>query len=311
MRPATSGSRTRACSRTSLPAQRSAPSSLTDGDPASTPSFSLVTGAGGDDNGSFSIAGITLKTAAAFDYEADTSYSIRVRASDGYGGAVEEVFTIQVTDVVEDLPPTAVDDDATVAEDAAATTIDVLVNDANDDGGPITIDSVTQPDNGTVVIAGDAASVTYEPDLNTCNDPPGTTTDDFTYTLAPGGSTATVAVTVTCVDDPATAGDDAFTVVEDADATALDVLADDADVDSGSLAIVSASDPAHGTVVLTGGSPGAHTGLTYQPDPDYCNDPPGTTTDDFTYTVTGGVTATVIGHRHVCQRRANRRRRHL
>ena len=47
-----------------------------------------------------------------------------------------EVFTIQVTDVVEDLSPTAVDDDATVAEDAAATTIDVLVNDANDDGGP-------------------------------------------------------------------------------------------------------------------------------------------------------------------------------
>ena len=267
--------------------------SITDGDPASTTSFSLVTGAGGDDNGSFSIAGGTLTTAAAFDYEADTSYSIRVRASDGYGGAVEEVFTIQVTDVVEDLPPTAVDDDATVAEDATATTIDVLVNDANDDGGPITIDSVTQPDNGTVVIAGDAASVTYEPDLNTCNDPPGTTTDDFTYTLAPGDSTATVAVTVTCVDDPATAGDDAFTVAEDADATTLDVLADDADVDSGSLAVVSASDPDHGTVVLTGGSPGAHAGLTYQPDPDYCNDPPGTTTDDFTYTVTGGVTATV------------------
>ena len=136
---------------------------------------------------------------------------------------------------------------------------------------------MTQPDNGTLVIAGDAASVTYEPDLNTCNQPPGTTTDDFTYTLAPGESTATVAVIVTCVDDPATAGDDAFTVVEDADATVLDVLADEADVDSASPAIVSASDPAQGTVVLTGGSPGAHAGLTYQPDPDYCNDPPGTT----------------------------------
>ena len=168
--------------------------SITDGDPASTPSFSLVSGTGSDDNAGFSIAGTTLKTAAAFDYEAGTSYSIRVRASDGYGGAIEEVFSITIGDVVEDVPPTAADDEATVAEDAVATTIDVLANDANSDGGPITIDSVTQPDRGTVVIAGDAASVTYKPAANACNDPPGTTTDDFTYTLAPGGSTATVVV---------------------------------------------------------------------------------------------------------------------
>ncbi|MDR6905045.1 hypothetical protein J2X63_000731 [Agromyces sp. 3263] len=267
--------------------------SLTDGDPASTPTFALVAGAGADDNSSFSIAGSTLTTTAAFDYEAKSSYSIRLRGSDGYGGAVEEAFTIQVTDVVEDVPPTAVDDRATIAEDAVASTIDVLANDDNADGGPIAIDSITQPDHGTAVIAGDAASVTYAPDPDVCNDPPGTMTDDFTYTLAPGGSTATVAVTVTCVDDLATASDDAFTVEEDAGATALDVLANDDDPDGGLLAIVSASDPAGGTVVLTGGSPGAHTGLTYQPDPNVCNDPPGTTTDDFAYTVTGGATATV------------------
>ena len=45
--------------------------------------------------------------------------------------------------------------------------------------------------------------------------------------------------------------------------------------------------------MLTGGSPGAHTGLTYEPDPNYCNDPPGTTPDTFTYTLNGGSTATV------------------
>ena len=57
--------------------------------------------------------------------------------------------------------------------------------------------------------------------------------------------------------------------------------------------IASASDPAHGTVALTGGAPGAHTGLTYEPDPDYCNDAPANPTDDFNYTLNGGSTATV------------------
>ena len=48
-----------------------------------------------------------------------------------------------------DAPPTAVDDTATVAEDAAATAIDVLANDTDADGGPIAIGAVTQPANGT------------------------------------------------------------------------------------------------------------------------------------------------------------------
>ena len=43
-------------------------------------------------------------------------------------------------------------------------------------------------------------------------------------------------------------------------------------------------------MVITGGPA---TGLTYQPDPNYCNSPPGATPDTFTYTLTGGSTATV------------------
>ena len=37
-------------------------------------------------------------------------------------------------------------------EDAGATTINVLGNDTDIDGGPKTIASVTQPTNGTVVV---------------------------------------------------------------------------------------------------------------------------------------------------------------
>ena len=89
-----------------------------------------------------------------------------------------------------------------MAEDDPATTIAVLANDENADGGPMTIESATQPANGTVLVATDGLSLTYEPDPGYCND--GSPTDDFTYTLNPGGSSATVAVTVTCVDDAPT-----------------------------------------------------------------------------------------------------------
>ena len=50
-----------------------------------------------------------------------------------------------------DDPPTAVDDTTTVAEDSSATTLSVLANDTDSDGGPKSVDSVTQPANGTVV----------------------------------------------------------------------------------------------------------------------------------------------------------------
>jgi Bacterial cadherin-like domain/Bacterial Ig domain/RTX calcium-binding nonapeptide repeat (4 copies) len=204
--------------------------------------------------------------------------------------------TVSVKVTCPDVAPTAVDDSPTVAEDSAATAIDVLANDTDPDGGPMVIESVSDPANGTVVLTGGSpgahTGLTYQPDPDYCNDPPGTTPDTFTYTLN-GGSTATVSVTVTCVDDPPLAVDDSETVAEDADASAITVLANDVDVDGGPKTIASASDPANGTVVLTGGSPGAHTGLTYQPDPNYCNSQPLGTPDTFSYTVNGGSTATV------------------
>ena len=77
------------------------------------------------------------------------------------------------------------------------------------------------------------------------------------------------------------------TVLVNAAATAVAVLANDSDIDGGPKSIVSASDPTNGTVVITGGG----TGLTYQPDAGYCND--GSPFDTFTYTLNGGSTAMV------------------
>ena len=87
----------------------------------------------------------------------------------------------------------------------------MLANDTDIDGGPIAIDDalVTQPDNGTVVDRTDGADPHLQPDANYCNTQTGGTPDTFTYGLTPAASTATVSVTVTCVDDPPTAVADA------------------------------------------------------------------------------------------------------
>ena len=79
---------------------------------------------------------------------------------------------------------------------------------------------------------------------------------------------------------------DAATVAEDSSANPIDVLANDTD-DGGPKTITEVTQPTNGTVAITGGG----TGLTYTPNPNYCNG--GDPTDDFTYTLNGGSTATV------------------
>jgi VCBS repeat-containing protein len=190
--------------------------------------------------------------------------------------------TVSVTVTCVDDAPVAVNDTATVNEDAGATAIDVFANDTDIDGGPKTITATTSATHGTVAITGGGTGLTYSPDPDYCNSPPGTSLDSFTYTLN-GGSTATVTVTVTCVDDAPVAVDDTATLTEDAGATAIDVLANDTDVDGGPKTITAKTDGSNGTVVITGGG----SGLTYQPAANFCG------SDSFTYTLNGGSTATV------------------
>src|SRR4028118_1037210 len=141
-------------------------------------------------------------------------------------------------------PPTAT---RGVLEAAAAPAINVLANDTDIDGGPKTIASVTQPDNGTVVKAADGSELSYTPDANYCNSNASGDPDSFTYTLN-GGSTATVSVTVTCVDDAPDAANDTKVVLEDAAATAINVLGNDTDIDGGPKTIASVTQPDNGTV---------------------------------------------------------------
>ena len=94
---------------------------------------------------------------------------------------------------------------------------------------------------------------------------------------------------MTCGDDAPVAVDDTATVGEDSGQSSIDVLANDLNGDAGELTIAAATQPANGTVTVAPDN----LSLTYQPDPDYCNEPGAEPTDDFTYTLNGGSEATV------------------
>ena len=129
------------------------------------------------------VTGLTVAYTPDPDYNGNDVFTVTVE--DGKGGSDTAVVSITV-EPVDDMP-VAVADSAT-AEFNMPVIINVLANDTDVDGGPMTVESTSVPGNGTVVINSDH-SVTYTPQ----NDFSGT--DSFTYTLN-GGSSATVTVTV-------------------------------------------------------------------------------------------------------------------
>ena len=155
----------------------------------------------------------------------------------------------------------------------------MLANDSDVEGDTLTIQSVTQGANGSVVDNGDG-TLTYTPN------PDWNGVDTFTYTVSDGAltDTATVTVTVTAVNDAPVAVDDAGSISEDGTST-VGVLANDSDVEGDTLTIQSVTQGANGSVVDNGDGT-----LTYTPNPDWNG------VDTFTYTVSDGAltdTATV------------------
>jgi len=185
-------------------------------------------------------------------------------------GATSNVATVTVT---VDTPPVANDDTATVAE-GGSTSINVAANDTDSDGtiNPASIVIVTQPVNGLVTVNNDG-TVTY------VHDGSETTSDSFTYTIrdnagAPS-NTATVAITVTPVNDAPVANDDTGDTTPGG-VVIIPVAANDTDADGtldpASITIV--TPPAHGTAVAN--ADGTIT---------YTHDGSATTTDTFDYTI--------------------------
>ncbi|HMG56956.1 MAG TPA: Ig-like domain-containing protein, partial [Kofleriaceae bacterium] len=155
-----------------------------------------------------------------------------------------QVQSAPVTVVVSHAP-TAVDDTLTVDEDTTGT-VDVLANDSDPDGDSLTATIVGPPAGGTASIS--AGVITYHPAANYNG------SDAIGYRINDGHgntATATVHVTITPEQDAPSAHHDFATVAEDG-SVAVDVTANDTDVDGDPLTVIAHSSPAHGTVVFTG-----------------------------------------------------------
>ena len=74
----------------------------TDANPGDSHTYSLVAGTGSTDNASFNISGNQLRAGITFNFEAKSSYSVRVRAFDGTE-SYEKPFSINISDA-NDVP---------------------------------------------------------------------------------------------------------------------------------------------------------------------------------------------------------------
>ena len=172
-------------------------------------------------------------------------------------------------------PPVANDDSDTVAE-GASVDIDVVANDTDADGtvDATTVTIITDVTNGSTAVNPTTGVVTYTHDGSE------TTSDSFTYTVQDNNgatsNTATVTITVTPVNDPPVANDDADTVAEGG-SVPIDVVANDTDadgtVDATTVTII--TDVSNGSTVVN-----PTTGVVT-----YTHDGSETTSDSFTYTV--------------------------
>jgi gliding motility-associated-like protein len=135
--------------------------STTDADAGDTFTYTLVSGAGGTDNASFAITGSTLTTAAVFDFETKSSYSVRVRVTDAGGLSFEKEFTITVTNVNEAPTALALSNTSVLENAASGTTVGTLAGTDADAGDTHTYTLVAgtgSTDNASFTITGTTLS---------------------------------------------------------------------------------------------------------------------------------------------------------
>ena len=192
-------------------------------------------------------------------------------------GDLTDTALITVTvDPVND-PPTAVDDSQLTAEDTSEEVF-VLVNDTDIDGDSLTVDSVSDPPNGSASTNG--TTVTYIPDQDFDGE------DIFTYTISDGNlfGTATITITIIPINDPPDAAADSYSTLQNQtlSVTAPGVLDNDTDVEGTTLTAIKETDPLSGTLILS--SNGA---FSYIPNSGF------TGTDTFTYRANDGLSSSI------------------
>ena len=171
----------------------------------------------------------------------------------------------------DNIAPIAINDTETTDEEQNVS-IDVLLNDRDDDHDLLSIASVVSPttNQGAVVIESDG-TLTYTPAANFFG------SDSFTYQATDGTSDsniATVTITVNAVNDAPVATGESYDVTSGVpfDLLAPGILSNDTDVDGDSLTAVLDSNVHHGSLTLN-----ADGSFRYAPNQDFIG------SDSFSY----------------------------
>ncbi|HSH05009.1 MAG TPA: tandem-95 repeat protein [Anaerolineae bacterium] len=161
-----------------------------------------------------------------------------------------ENITCTFTNSIAHWPPVAVDDSFTTAEDTPLliTAPGIITNDTDIDTTILSTTLGTAVTNGTLALNLDGSFI-YTPNLNFNG------LDWFTYILSDGVSTdiATATITVTAVNDPPIASPDWYTTTSNMNlvvSAGTGVLANDSDIDNGTLTATVIDPPTLGNVSL-------------------------------------------------------------
>ena len=158
---------------------------------------------------------MTLNADGSVSYTPDANYHgadrFTYRVNDGVADSAEVTVSLTINPVND--APVAAGDAYTTDEDTALViaAAGLLGNDSDLEGSALTAVLVSGPSNGTLVFNADGG-FTYTPNSNYNG------ADSFTYKANDGAAdsgAATVAITVTAVDDAPVASNDTFTINED------------------------------------------------------------------------------------------------
>ena len=143
--------------------------STIDPDVGDTHTYSLVSGGGSSDNGSFSIVGNSLRTAVVLS---SRDYTIRIRSTDQGGLFVEEIFTITVSSTNSaptDISLSSTSINENVAANSTVGTFSTTDPDAGDTHTYTLVAGTGSTDNASFNISGSSLRISGSPDYETQN----------------------------------------------------------------------------------------------------------------------------------------------
>ena len=190
------------------------------------------------------------------------------------GNAPRLRIVLKTNVFITNTPPTATNDFYSATEDTPLIIAapGVLANDFDADNNALTALFASTPTNGSLTLSSNGG-FTYTPNTNFFG------TDHFTYKANDGAADsgiATVTINVAAVNDAPLASNDSATTMQNIPVV-INVLANDSDVDGGTLAIVSFTQGTSGSVGNNGNG-----NLTYTPNFNFAG------SDSFGYTMTDG-----------------------